>query len=75
MSVAVKDEAQAERALQKLLYATPEERRSGRGADLSNYRRYPRARKVPAVYVAPEYRIDTTDGHYGIRASHLRLLL
>ena len=48
---------------------------AGRGADLSELQAIPACTEVPAVYVAPEYRIDTTDRHYGIRASHIRLLL
>ena len=59
MSVAVKDEAQAERALQKLLYATPEEK----GAPAvertyPNYRRYPRARKY-RQYMLPRNTVLT----------------
>ena len=38
------------------------------GADLSELQAIPACTEVPAVYVAPEYRIDTTDRHYGIRA-------
>lgn len=59
MSVAIKDEAQAERRLQNLLYATPKEPDAPAVSRTSpDYKQYPRARKY-RQYVLPRNTILT----------------
>ncbi len=59
MSVAVKDEVQAERYLQNLLYATPKEEDAPAVSQISpDYKQYPRARKY-RQYVLPRNTILT----------------